>query len=137
MKFCNANIFQIFTGFQFSSATANFKTRTGGIVSRGVNGVILSNGYFIFYWFDGAYRRMVLTKNDGTVVKAGYLMIPIKVWQDYNQWTTVSEGSYTVVNFKGGQGTLSFFLQCFLFQHVHSFLKHQCIVACTKSLKQR
>ena len=106
-------------------------------MSRGVNGVILSNGYFIFYWFDGAYRRMVLTKNDGTVVKAGYLMIPIKVWQDYNQWTTVSEGSYTVVNFKGGQGMLSLFLLCVLFQHVHSFLKHQCIVACIKSLKQR
>ena len=82
----------------FLRATADF--RQHGIQAKGVDGHLLDNGNFIFLWRDGGYFKMVLTNNDGTKIKNGYLSDPGTTWKDTNTWNR-NKDAYSISNFTG------------------------------------
>ena len=103
------------------SATADFsQSNIGGVQAQGINGHPLENGNFIFIWRDGATWKMLLTKNDGTTIKDGYVVDPGTNWNKPNSWsvTRLRPTYYSLNNFKGSyQGLFYNYLRCkYLFQ---------------------
>ena len=84
---------------KYKTATADFSQgNMGGIQASGVSGILLSDGNFVFFWIDGGYRKMVLTRNDGETLQAGYLDSSSNNWRDPFDWI---HADYTISNFKG------------------------------------
>ena len=83
----------------FKSTTANFN-QIGDAEPKvvGVQGILLSDGSFIFTWIDGDSRKMVLTENDGTHITSGFLAKHISSWSDERTWDI---GLYEINNFQG------------------------------------
>jgi len=84
---------------QFTSATADFSQgNLPGVRAHGVQGHMLENGNFIFYWINGPYRKMVLTTNDGRQIKSGWVKKDDSSWTDISKWQPYG---YSISNFKG------------------------------------
>ena len=85
-----------------STATADFsQDNINGIQANGVEGKLLGNNNFIFFWDDGNFRKMVLTDNKGTLLSGGYVyrqLKPPSTWKDHTTWAS---GGYSISNFKG------------------------------------
>ena len=114
------NVLIILAGMA-TSATADFsQTNRNGIQARNVIGHRLDNGNFIFSWIDGVYRKMVLTQNDGTTIKAGYLGRSDSTWKNRSKWQSTG---YSISNFVGkqGQGILFFILFYTLFYKKNAY----------------
>ena len=94
---------RFYSDHQFKMATADFSQMAlGGIQYPSRFGFRVSNGGFIFFWDDTKYRKMCLTKNDGTLVKGGFLNQPADNWKNPSAWTP--DVGYTVSNFRGYKG---------------------------------
>ena len=63
-----------------------------------VSGYPLQNGNFIFTWDDTSIRKMVLTRNNGEILQAGYVEVNSNDWEDPFAW---EYGGYFITNFKG------------------------------------
>ena len=84
-------------------ATADFsQLALAGVQSKSRIGFKLHNGDFIFFWDNTNYRKMVLTKNNGSVVQDGYMDLPAEGWRDTSVW--MKGGGYTILNFGGYTG---------------------------------
>ena len=70
-----------------------------GVQKENVKGDRLLNGNFIFSWIDGSLRKMALTTNNGTQIKASYVFKNVKTWKDPSTWQF--PGHYTISNFNG------------------------------------
>ncbi len=85
----------------FDESTADFnQSNIQGIQARNMPGYRLHNGNFIFLWRNVDYWNMVLTQNNGTQIKGGYVKDPGNTWKDPNTWT--SSTIYSISKFKGG-----------------------------------
>ena len=101
------NIFSVEPSFVRATADIS-QSNLNGVQSQDVNGHRLDNGNFIFSWKDGSYRKMVLTKNDGTEIKHGYVTHPGTTWKDPITWKKMTIFYYSISNFKGSKGVYSF-----------------------------
>jgi len=93
----------------FVKATADFNERAmEGIQAHGVNANMCQDGKFIFLWKDASKGKckMVLTQNDGTAIKDGYVRgLDNTNWQDPKEWITEARPLYSIVNFRGVKKT--------------------------------
>ena len=86
----------------FIRSTADFhQGNLEGIQAEGTSGILLSDGNFIFKWKDGNLLKMVLTNNDGSFIKSGFVAGASTNWQDSSSW---SNGGYSISNFQGSTG---------------------------------
>jgi len=98
-----------------TSATADFRQeKLPGIRAHGVQGHMLNNGNFIFYWINGPYRKMVLTTNSGKQIKSGYVMKGDSFWKDVSKWKPYG---YSISNFKAIMKAAAPACTVDLFQH--------------------
>lgn len=88
-----------------TEAHADFsQSNLNGIQAKNVEGVRLPDGNFIFVWKDEGFKKLVLTDNQGDVLKAGYVRDAAPGWENPATWTPSGvEGrwGYTVTNFNG------------------------------------
>ena len=99
-------------------ATADFKQRNlVGVQIYGAKGVRMKNLNFVFSWIDSNLRKMVLTSNDGRLLKNGYMKVSESMeeewnsfnmqmeskWKDPVNWKETDLGFYTVTNFRASQ----------------------------------
>jgi len=88
-----------------TEAHADFsQSNLNGIQAKNVEGVLLPDGNFIFVWRNEGYKKMVLTDNQGDILKAGYVRDAVPGWDNPATWTPSGvEGrwGYTVTNFNG------------------------------------
>ena len=99
---------------EHTRATADFYQQNLGGVQvyrleyEGLEGQLLQNGNFIFVLDNSHARKMVLTDNNGTHVKYGYMTLS-KVdafnWKNTDNWIE-SSIYYYIKNFRGEKGTL-------------------------------
>ena len=78
------------------------QTNLQGVQASGLQGYLMSNGYFIFSW-DTDWKKMVLTTNNGTKLAGGYMVwnkVKGDSWKDTSLWTNTGK-HYTLSNFKG------------------------------------
>ena len=108
----------------YKHATADFKQHNlTGIQISGAKGDRLQNLDFIFSWIDGNLGKMVVTNNDGKILKVGYMEVSetkkksafgVKRWKNVTQWKGDKPGSYFISNFRGSlQGILFLILFSF------------------------
>ena len=73
-----------------------------GVQASGLQGILMSNGNFLFSW-DTDYKKMILTTNNGTKLAGGYMRwnkVKEDSWMDTSLWT--HNGDYfTLSNFQG------------------------------------
>ena len=94
---------------EYIRATADFyQENIKGVKAYCLEGQFLQNGNFIFVLDDSHARKMVLTDNNGTHVKYGYMTLS-KVdafnWKNTDNWIE-SSIYYYIKNFRGEKGTL-------------------------------
>ena len=68
----------------------------------------LSDGNYIFYWDSkNGDRKLILTHNNGSQIRSGYLPLPASDWNNINTWN--SGVQYKLMNFykKPGKNSLS------------------------------
>ena len=86
----------------FTHATADFNQKyIDGVQDYEVNGELLDNGNFIFYWNNDGLWKMVLTTNDGITIQDGHVMEPGYTWKDPSSWSILKPGYYFITNFEG------------------------------------
>jgi len=92
-------------GEYLTEAHADFsQSNLNGIQAKNVEGVRLPDGNFIFVWRDEGYKKMVLTDNQGDILKAGYVRDAVPGWDNPATWTPSGvdgRWGYTVTNFNG------------------------------------
>ena len=86
-------------------ATADFHQQNlAGARASKLKGELLRNGNFIFSWEDGAYRKMVLTRNNGDYLENGYMTrgsVSGSNWKNPANWSARSFNTYSISNFVG------------------------------------
>ena len=81
------------------TATADFHQKNlNGTQAYDIIGELLQNGNFIFTWDDISIRKMVLTRNNGEILQAGYVEVNSNDWENPFAW---EHGGYFITNFKG------------------------------------
>ena len=72
-----------------------------------VEGVLQSNGDFIFAVADHVNRKMIRTTNSGVTVKIGYLPVRTTTWTNSNSWIHMPKGFYQLNDFKAFKGNVA------------------------------
>ena len=103
----------------YKYARADFKQRNlEGLQISGAEGERMKNLNFVFSWIDSNLRKMVLTSNDGRLLKNGYMKVSESMeeewnsfnmqmeskWKDPVNWKDTDLGFYTVTNFRASRG---------------------------------
>ena len=94
------------------SAIVDFTINKRGkwiVKKSNASGMLLGNGNFIFHLDLNMERNLVLTTNQGNIIKSGYLELPADDWLNSSKWLEPS--NLNIKNFKGFEGnikTLSF-----------------------------
>ena len=87
-------------------ASADFKQPPFHLRS-GVEGVLQSNGDFIFAVTDPVNRKMIRTTNSGVTIKIGYLPVRTTTWTNSNSWINMPKGFYQLNDFKAFKGNVA------------------------------
>ena len=79
-------------------------------IESNIEGVLLSNGDFLFSSLNDVWRKMVLVTNKGVYIKHGYVR-PHSAWYDVNTWRDDDHRvTYSLTNFQGRKGETHFFI---------------------------
>ena len=96
------NHFSLYIAEQyFVEASVDANVTDSGIFAQDAAGHLISNGHFVFYpIFDGV-RQLVLTTNDGVIIKKGTLLPDVTTWADPATWLPPTNYTFSYYKFTG------------------------------------
>ena len=94
---------------KYVNAMAVFRQKYGNkweTLQKNVTGILLQDGYFIFYVDNGMRRQLVLTTNTGHIDKSGYLFGKTDTWMEPDTW--IKSTYYKIIDFQGIEGLYNY-----------------------------